>query len=367
MKIAIVNDYLPTTGIGNYAFSLFSEYQKMKKNAEMIYLNYGKSNEMENSSKHIKMLKTPWKMPIFRQSFNWFFYFPKKIPGGYDIYHVSSQYLSKVAAYRKPCVVSCLDIIPLVMPENCPLATRLMLGKAVKHIVNAERIVTISEHTKKDVVERLGIDREKIVVTYLGFDKNVFRKTGKMQARKDLGLPLDKKIILNVGSEEPRKNIPGLMSAVFLLKKSFPGIMLVRVGERKKETEELIRNLGLGGNVLYQKNIPKEKLALFYNAADVMAFPSSYEGFGFPVLEAMSCGTPVVTTNRTSIPEVAGNACIMIDQMEADELANRIYDVLTDTKLGKTLSAMGLKQAEKFSWEKTARETMEVYERVLRR
>jgi glycosyltransferase involved in cell wall biosynthesis len=362
MKIALVNDYLPSTGIGNYAFSLLSEFQKTGRDAEMVYLNYGKSNEIRDQ--RLKILETPWKLPILRHSLNWYYYFPKKIPSGYDIYHVSSQYLSRIAAYRKPCIITCLDLIPVALPESYPFPTRFLLKKALKQFKEAEKIITISEYTRRDVINRLEIEKNRVKAIHLGYDKDVFRKKSRSEARRKLGLP-DKKIILHVGSEEPRKNIPLIIESFSTILKEFPDSLLIRVGERRRETDELIKKLNLGKNVLYRRGITKEELSLLYNAADLLVFPSSYEGFGFPVLEAMASGLPVVTSNRTSIPEVAGDACIMIKDLDPRELVEGMLRILTDKNLSENLTRKGLTQTEKFSWEKTASETIKVYEDVI--
>ncbi|MDI6655473.1 MAG: glycosyltransferase family 1 protein [Candidatus Hydrothermarchaeota archaeon] len=362
MKIGLINDYPPTTGIGNYAFSLFSELQKMKKNVDMLYLQYKEPLNFEND--RIKVFTTPFKLPFFTRTLNWYYYFPKKIPEGYDIYHISSQYLSKVAKYRKPCVVSCMDIFPAILEQDYPYPLRLMLKKALVFLKEATAIIAISEYSKKLLIDKLNIPGNKIHVVHLGVDTDVFKPMKKEDARKKIGLPENGKIILHVGSEEPRKNIPTVIKAFYGLQKKIPEALLLRVGERRKTTQELVKKFSLEKKVRHYQNVSREELVLLYNAADLFVFPSFYEGFGLPVLEAMACGAPVITSNTTSLPEVVRDNEIMIDPFNAKALLSAMYEVLSNENLRHEMIKTGLERAKFFSWERTALNTLKIYEEV---
>ena len=169
---------------------------------------------------------------------------------------------------------------------------------------------------------------------------------------------------MNVGSEESRKNIPTLLRSLKELLNSVPNALLVRVGERDAHTEKLINSLGLNGKVLYRRASPNE-VALYYNAADLLCFPSYYEGFGNPPLEAMASGLPVIAGNRTSIPEVVSHAGILLDPFDVEGFAYWMREVLMNEDLRNKLSEAGYKRSMDFSWEKCARETLEVYNEVL--
>lgn len=361
MRIGLINDYPPSTGIGNYAFSLFSELKKLGRDVEMLYL---KSKETPVSVEGMRVISTPFKLPFLRRTFNWYFYFPRRIPGGYDVYHASNQYLSRVAEHRRPCVVSCMDIFPVILKKDYPFPLRFMLEKALQSLRRADAVITISEYSKKELINKLNMPEEKIKVVHLGVDTNMFKPMDKAKARKKLGLPQDKKIILHVSSEEPRKNVSGLIKAFYKFTKKNPNAFLIRVGEKRASTERLIRELGLEKKVLYYEHVSKEELALLYNSSDVFALPSFYEGFGLPVLEAMACGVPVIASSSTSLSEVLGNGGIMIDPFDVNTLTKGISEVLADRNTRRSLTEKGLKRAKLFSWKKTAKETLDTYEKI---
>jgi glycosyltransferase involved in cell wall biosynthesis len=361
MRIGLINDYPPSTGIGNYAYSLFSELRKLGRDVEMLYLA---AKEAPAPREGMRVISTPYKLPFLRRTFNWYFYFPKKIPGGYDLYHATNQYLSRVAEHRRPCVVSCMDIFPVILKKDYPFPLRFMLEKALQSLRRADAVITISEYSKKELVSKLNMPREKIKVVYLGVDTNTFKPVDKEDARKKINLPLDKKIILHVGSEEPRKNISGLIEAFYKFKKKNPNAFLIRVGEKRASTGRLIRELGLEREVLYYERVSKENLVLLYNSSDVFALPSFYEGFGLPALEAMACGVPVIASNSPSLSEVIGDGGIMVDPFDVNALTRSMSEVLAHREIRRYLIEKGLKRAKSFSWEKTARETLDTYEKI---
>jgi glycosyltransferase involved in cell wall biosynthesis len=232
-------------------------------------------------------------------------------------------------------------------------------------LINAERIICISESTKNDLLRFIDVDPRKVRVIYYGVDHELFKPRDKLEARRRLGLPLDRPIILNVGSEEPRKNIPVLLKSFKKLLNDIPNALLVRVGEKTAKVEKIIRCLNLSNKVLYRKASLNE-VALYYNAADLLCFPSYYEGFGFPPLEAMASGLPVIASNASSIPEVVGDAGVLLDPFDVDGFAYWMREVLINDDLKVRLSERGYKRSLDFSWEKCARETLRVYENVLK-
>lgn len=362
MKVGLVNDYPPATGIGNYAFSLFSELKDMGEDIDMLYLQYKEPLDVPDS--RIRVIKTPFKPPVLTKTLNWYYYFPKRVPGGYDIYHVSSQYLGKVAKYRKPCIASCMDIFPAILEHDYPYPLRLMVKKVLRYLGNADAIIAISEYSKKLLVDRLDIPESKVHAVHLGVDTGVFRPMEKEHAKRTLGLPEDSRIMLHVGSEEPRKNIPALINAFHGLQKGIPEALLLRAGERRKATREHIKKLGLEKKVRYCQGLSKEELALLYNAADVFVLPSFNEGFGLPVLEAMACGTPAMIANAGSLPEIVDDNRFLVDPADSDALEKRMEDMLADEGLQKSAAEYGLARAESFSWKKTAEKTLEIYREV---
>lgn len=363
MNIAMITDFPPYTGLGGYAFSVYDEFVKRKKPVEMVYLEH--KNQFDFGKRKVKAVATPYNLPILSKTFNSYFYFPKHLPKGYDLYHVANQFIARCAAYRQPSIVTCLDIIPVMRKSDHPFSVWFLLDMAMKHIKKAERVIAISEHTKKDLMGYIKISPKKIDVIPLGYDSGIFRPMSRAKAREKLGLPKDKTIVLNVGSGEKRKNIPTLMKAFSIFKKSFPDAMLIRIGNEDKENKRIAREAGLIGDIMYDHIKDKNKLAMMYNAADLFVFPSLYEGFGMPPLEAIACGIPTVVADATSLPEVVGKGAAIIKPMDAEGYAKAMSRLMDDSAYRRGIIARGRKQARKFEWKGIAKDTWRVYEEVL--
>ncbi|HUV05756.1 MAG TPA: glycosyltransferase family 1 protein, partial [Armatimonadota bacterium] len=238
--------------------------------------------------------------------------------------------------------------------------------RAVK---KADAIIAISESTKRDIVELLGAPEHKIYTTLLGVDPPYRPVSDERKERVAREHGLGHSTILYLGTLEPRKNIPALLAAFSQARKSSPAkdCTLVLAGGKGwffNQTFKLVEDLGLKESVRFTGYVPAEDLPALYSAATVFVYPSLHEGFGLPPLEAMACGTPVITSNASSLPEVVGDAGIMVDPYNVEELAGAILRVLCDPDLRQEMSAKGLERAKKFSWEETARQTLKVYERV---
>jgi len=230
----------------------------------------------------------------------------------------------------------------------------------------AKALITVSESTKQDLEELYSIDRDKINVIYLGKPK-AEEGSNKDKARIKKKYDLPNKFILYVGTLEPRKNIIGIIKAYNLLRRNqdFSEYKLVLAGPRGWLFKEIFREIRQS---LYRKDIivtgafkDKER-AFLYKSASVFIYPSFFEGFGLPVLEAMSYGLPVVTSNRSSLPMVAGEGAIMIDPYRIGEITWSISEILNDKRLYKRLVEHGLKRADLFKWEDTARKTLKLFE-----
>jgi glycosyltransferase involved in cell wall biosynthesis len=179
---------------------------------------------------------------------------------------------------------------------------------------------------------------------------------------------VERPYILYVGALESRKNLPRLLEAYARLRKWSARWKLVIVGARKwKFTPifEAVQRLGLEPHVHFTDYVADEDLPALYRGAELFAFPSLYEGFGLPVLEAMACGTPVVTSNRSSLPEVAGDAALLVDPLDVEAIAGAMQRVLADEALAAGLREIGLARAAQFTWERTARETVAVYKKAI--
>ena len=199
---------------------------------------------------------------------------------------------------------------------------------------------------------------------YLGVDREIFHPIeDTMTTKQKYSLP--EKFILDVGPFEPRRNITGLLKAYKKIKEKISEYKIVLVGNETDQLRREIRNLGLRTDVIFTGYVPMNDLVAIYSSASVFVHPSFYEGFGLQVLEAMSCGCPVITSNTSSLPEVTGKAGLLVNPENVDEISEAIYKVISDSGLRDRLVKEGFSQVEKFSWQKTAEKTLEVYKSLL--
>jgi len=281
-----------------------------------------------------------------------------------DVVHLPNQHFARYALFVKnPFIVTVHDLVRICFSFSQETITeRISLKLDVRGIKRASHIIADSQNTKNDLIKYLKIPDNRITAIYPGVDHSIFKPYS-------INL-LDKPYILYTGSERPRKNLGRLFEAFAKLKKEFPELELVKVGvsgrseKYRRDTIKKLDSLGITQDVIFVDHIPEVDLVHYYSSATLLAYPSLYEGFGLPPLEAMACGCPVVTSNTSSLPEVVGEAGIMVNPYDIDSLAQAMRQVLTDSELRNDMVRKGLEQAKRFSWERTARETMEVYERV---
>lgn len=272
-----------------------------------------------------------------------------------------------------PFVLTINDITWETNPEVYPPAIRLRLRKLVpKSAHRARRVLTVSEFTKKCLVEYYGLDERKIVVTYHGIS-SIYQpvRDPAVLERIRFKHKLPERFILYVGKIQARKNLPRLLAAfASLVRQGDLPHHLVLVGKRtwtSEETFAAVDSLGLTGRVTVTGEVPLEELALLYAAAEVFVFPSLAEGFGLPPLEAMACGTPVISSNATSLPEVVGEAGLLVDPYDVDALARAILEVTSSERLRLELSEKGLARAATFSNRRMAELTHDAYEAAVLR
>jgi len=292
--------------------------------------------------------------------------FARKIGSLDDVVHLSNQHFARYAFFlKKPFLVTVHDLARLCFnPDRETIGERILLKLDIREIKRASHIIAVSQNTKSDLIKYLNIPEERITVIYNGVDHSIFKPVKSK--------PSHEPYILYVGTERARKNLSSLFHAFSRLKGEFKGLKLVKLGspgrsdEFRKRTIRQIESLGLDEDVIFVDWVAENDLPHYYSAASVFVYPSLHEGFGLPPLEAMACGCPVVTSNTSSLPEVVGDAAIMVDPYDIDGLANVMREVLTNDGLRQGMIEKGLKQAKKFSWEKTAQETSAVYERMER-
>ena len=243
-----------------------------------------------------------------------------------------------------------------------------MWNLKIKGLKKAQKIISISKKTKEDLIKYFNIKPSKIKVIHLGIDEK-FKPIINLQKLNSFAtknnLPRSNKYILYVGSSVKRKNVDKIIMAFNKLKRvGHKNLKLLLITSLSDEIKKLIAKYKLNEEIYIRSNVEDWELVYFYNIASVFVFPSLYEGFGFPPLEAMACGCPVICSNISSLPEVVGNATLMINPNNIDDLVQAIITVLNNDDIRKTLIKKGFDQVKKFSWEKTAQEVLKVYEKI---
>jgi glycosyltransferase involved in cell wall biosynthesis len=265
-------------------------------------------------------------------------------------------------------VVTLEDVMPLVLREEMPSAARRLVYRLLNLFAahKAARVITISKSAREDILRLLGIPSSKISVIPLAVDAAFRPKEEAEIARVREQLNLPDRYVLYVGSNKPHKNIGRLIRAWASVVTDVALVIAGHWDERYPEAGRLTENLGLKERVLFRHNVSNDDLPALLSGALAFVFPSVCEGFGLPPLEAMAAGTPVVCARASSLPEVVGEAALLFDPLDVDAMASALTRVLQDGALRDTLRAKGQAQAHCFSWERTARETLEVYRSAIK-
>jgi glycosyltransferase involved in cell wall biosynthesis len=268
-----------------------------------------------------------------------------------------------------PGVVTIYDLSFLRFPHAFNLANRIYLTATTRASARrARRILTISEHARRDIVRLLSVPEQRVDVTYPAAEERyrLLPATEVADFRVARGLP--EAFVFAVGTLEPRKNLVGLLRAYARLRSPrVPLYVAGGMGWRFSPIFDTVQELGLQDDVHFLGFVPEDELPLWYNAARLFAFPSLYEGFGLPVLEAMACGTPVITTTAASLPEVAGQAAILVPPQDTERLVQEMERVLDDRQKHMEMRAAGRIQASRFSWRAMTDQTIATYERAVGR
>lgn len=292
-----------------------------------------------------------------------------RLLGGVDVFHATNYYLPPVANARR--VVSFHDLAFLRNPGwSSPKITGIFARGVRRFAQEADAIIACSEATRRDIGELLDIPPGKVHVIYDAADR-AFGQVSRPQAVDLLATRhgVRQPYLLSVGTLEPRKNIEGLLEAFARVARELPHqlILVGQDGWSVAPIHRLLRDPRLAGRVRRVGYVETHHdLAAFYAAAEALVFPSHYEGFGLPVLEAMASGCPVIASNRASIPEVGGDAARYVDPDDIDGLAATLRLVAGHDDLRERMSAAGLAQAKRFSWDTCAAETAALYRRLAR-
>lgn len=367
-------------GVGYYTYSLVKNLLKIdKKNQYVLFFDWRVKDTAEFKQKNVEVKHLPFSQ------------YKKYLPLAYSHMLVSAVLLSeKLDLFHGPanvvpitypgkCVVTIHDLAiykhPSWFPRGQAFSRRFLVPKSVK---KAKGIIAVSGATKKDLIKKFKAPAGKISVVYEGVTSAV----GKSRARSGKNInkegilkkyKIADKYVLFVGTLDPRKNIPQLLRAfnsLFQKKaKKLEGIELVIAGAKGFQYEEVfeaIKSLKFGYKVRYLNYVPHDDKAALMKNASCFVFPTLYEGFGLPVLEAMSLGVPVITSKISSIPEITGSAAVLVNPESTTEIAAALKKVLGNKKLREKMGQAGQKQAAKFSWEKSAKQTLKVYQAAVK-
>ncbi|MFC1749339.1 glycosyltransferase family 4 protein [Pseudomonadota bacterium] len=351
------------TGKGWYAFSLLSQLLKIDtKNHYVLYSGtsinpFTKFKDAPNvEHRFIPGKSWKWHLKVLKDI--------KKSKVGV-FFSPSSYIIPAFAPKGLQVIVTIHDLVAFLLPKahntKAILIERITLKKALKKV---SAVFTVSENTKKDILERFDYPASKIQITPCApadyYSKTVSSQDIK-ETRKKHKIP--SKFLLAVGTLEPRKNFGNLIKAYVNVKRSYPDYKLVIVGKKGwkfKHIEETVEKYDLKNDVIFPGYLEDKEVRNLYKSAAVFVFPSLYEGFGIPPLEAMSCGCPVVSSNVASLPEVIGEAGLLIDPKNAYRMADAIMSLLESEEIRKKFIERGLVQAKKFTWQDSANKAYEI-------
>lgn len=284
-----------------------------------------------------------------------------------NVKHITRQDLAFLLELidLKKTIVTCHDIIPIAYYNTQNPVWKLN----AKGLRKAEKIITVSEFSKTDISRYIKYPEEQIEVIPPAVDHSLYYQNRNKAALKKYRIEETEKVVLYVGAEEPRKNLQFVVDSFSKLKNRIPQVKLLKVGMPnylgvRDELLKQIESLNLQKDVIFTGYVSESELAEIYNAVDLFVFPSLYEGFGMPPLEAMACGTPVITSNTSSLPEVVGDAAIVVDPYDVNKFAEKMYEVLTNEELREEMIRKGLKRSKMFSWDISAEKTLKVYKEL---
>ncbi len=368
------------TGIGRYTRSLFFEYlQRPSHRDEQIVLFYDRPidfasfftdspNRALSPIEHIQLVTAPCQRRIVWT--NWTLP-PLLRQHRIDVYHGVCNFELPV---RKMCryVVTIHDLVPLFFPELVPKKHLLFFKLFIKRAAQtADVIITDSEHSKQDICRHLSVSEEKVRVIHLGYTAKPLPPNAEEQRHRLIEqYGIRQPYLLFVGVIEPKKNLERLLDAFALLRQERridDAVQLVIAGGKGwfyEQVYQKVAALHLETSVVLTGFIPDDALPLFYSGAEAFVFPSIYEGFGLPVLEAMSYGAPVITSNVSSLPEIAGNAGMLVNPNDPASIADGIETVLQHPARREQMREAGRLRAQQFSWPRTAEETYRAYQDV---
>jgi glycosyltransferase involved in cell wall biosynthesis len=367
MRIAIDARKLHDFGIGTYVQNLLRQLARLDADSEyVLFCRKEDRDALDALGANFRTIVDSTSPYSVREQFS----IPARLTSErVDVYHSPHYVLPPLV--RCKSVVTIHDCIHLMFPQYLPNRFAYAYAKTFMWWAahRSARVLTVSEASKRDILHYFNIPDEKVTVIHNGLDERyrvpppdaeIYRVRERFQ--------LDEKFVLYAGNVKPHKNVERLIEAFHILHTSgFAHLKLLIIGNDISKYATLRRAIhthDLHKYVRFLGFVPDETLAALYRLAAVFVFPSLYEGFGFPPLEAMAAGTPVVASNISSLPEVLGDAAMLVDPYDANALADSIRRVLVDDELRRELSVKGLKKVQEYSWEEAARRVRRIYDEV---
>ena len=367
----------PLTGIGRYTYEISERLRRLDNDHEYLYYYGYTSHKLILSRVETKnraetyllgkarriLVKNPFVKKISRKIITVL----SRITAPEVNLYWQPNFIPSPGIRTQNTIISVHDFSFLHHPQWHPkeLVEHFAMN-FIKGILRADRIITGSEYTKKEIVGILGYDPARIDVIYHGVNHEIFRTLDP--AEQKTSAPLPERYILAVGSIEPRKNLTSLLMAYSILpldiKKRYKLVLAGPQGWNNKEIRQMIEKDM--DHIVLLGYLSDQDLCVAYNLASIFIYPSFYEGFGIPPLEAMACGTPVIASNTSSIPEVCGNCALYIDPKNYEELSDKIEFLLKKDELRQILRLKGQERARLFSWEKSAFEHLQAFNKILR-
>ena len=367
MRVAIDARKLHDFGIGTYTRNLLRHLARIDRDSEYVLLCHEPDLEIgPQLGPNFRTVLEPSPNYSIREQIHVPWVLHRERP---DVFHAPHYVMSPAVCCRS--LVTIHDCIHLMFPRYLPNRAAYVYAKAFMWSAarRSHRILTVSEASKRDIIHFLNVPPEKIVVVYNAIDER-FRVAPSEEAiaRVRERYQLDHRFVLYVGNIKPHKNLVRLIEAFDRLRKrKFDDLTLLIIGDEISKLPALRRAVHshkLHKHVRFLGYLPDDTLAILYRLAAVFVFPSLYEGFGLPPLEAMACGAPVVTSKVSSLPEVTGDAAVLVDPYDVESITDGIARVLTDPALREELRVKGIARSREFSWERSVSRTREIYQEV---
>ncbi len=354
----------PVGGIANYAKNLLDALLELKSGDTFFgYIPTGTKSRLPwYSERHPDYLTWVEVGPLSFRS--------RGSKDELDLYHGTNFQLQTSGRYGTVLTIHDLWLDRYPEYSKKLFGQRLSFLRTKRRVQQATHVIAVSDFTAKEIKELYEVPANKVSVIHHGIPKEFFpdldKNTDFLAFRERLGIP-DKPFILFIGGANPRKNHYTLLKAFAsnaFLRQNYSLILVGGTTFKNLTLERTIQNFNLGQCAICIDQLPLEELRVVYSRASLFVFPSRYEGFGFPVLEAMACGAPVITSRCSALPEVAGDAAVLVDPENVNALEKAMVQVLQDSDFQSTLRQKGLKRAASFDWARTAEQTLQVYQSI---